>query len=57
MELWMIILAIFGVLAVVLLASIVLVFLEIAFNSWPSNEDDYDDVDLDEVFRKKNYGD
>lgn len=53
----MIILAIFGVLAVVLLASIVLVFLEIAFNSWPSNEDDYDDVDLDEVFRKKNYGD
>jgi hypothetical protein len=62
MDWWFIALTIFGLVAIVIVAGIAFVLLEAAFSGWAQADidghDDYDSLDdLDDIFRKKNYGD
>lgn len=59
MDIWLIILIIFVLFLVVVVAGVLVAFLEAAFSQWPDEGEDYDDddTDLETLFRKKNYGD
>ena len=62
MEWWAIALTILCLVLLVGIMGIVFIFLEAAFSGWAQEDinghDDYDSLDdLDDIFRKKNYGD